>query len=415
MKFAAATVLELPLPAVEQLSPSVTDLYVEYCKLQQSSEDGTTVFCDGECKRRTERWVQGRVAREPNVLLVQVRRSARDGRVRRFPVQIEEQLTLPDLPPLELSSVVYHDGISMNAGHYTCACRAPPDGAFWFFDDVAMPRRVPEITVVKPRSVYMLVYTAPGGCSSFAGQGGVPPRDVAEGGDGGSAGGVAGSDSLPGLVGAMAAGVAGGGLGGAVTGSGSGGAAAPLGAASGSAVASGSAGAGTNDGDGAAGLPPPSPPPSRGATASGALSVMGAGAAKRTLAAQYLGEVQLGASAGPGFVGASVGCPAKRRKCDGEGAGSSLLSADPVLWDAASPAGACSGEEESPDEMKLDPSPRGSGASAASGSGDDSAASDLEVSDVDVLCESESDARVYDVIMGLSRVNLGAGVWDSGS
>ena len=117
VKFAAATVLELPLPAVEQLSPSVTDLYVEYCKLQQSSEDGTTVFCDGECKKRTERWVQGRVAREPNVLLVQVRRCARDGRVRRFPVQIEEQLTLPDLPPLELSS-----------GYPSCQrvpCRAP--------------------------------------------------------------------------------------------------------------------------------------------------------------------------------------------------------------------------------------------------------------------------------------------------
>ncbi len=181
VEFTESSVLELPLRADGDAFVSVTDLYVEYCRLQPSSEDGTTVFCD-RCERRTEWWVQGRVVRVPNVLLVQVRRTARDGTLRRFPVQVEEHLTLPELPPLELSSVVYRDGASMDFGHYTCACRAP-DGRFWFFDDVRRPACVPEISGVKPRSVYVLVYTTPRGCSAFADQGGVPPGD----GDGGSA------------------------------------------------------------------------------------------------------------------------------------------------------------------------------------------------------------------------------------
>ncbi len=418
VEFTESSVLELPLRADDEAFVSVTDLYVEYCRLQPSSEDGTTVFCD-RCERRTEWWVQGRVVRVPNVLLVQVRRTARDGTVRRFPVQVEEHLTLPELPPLELSSVVYRDGASMDFGHYTCACRAP-DGRFWFFDDVRRPACVPEISLVKPRSVYVLVYTTPRGCSAFADQGGVPPGDDARESDGGSA-------SVAGPV-----------LGGAAASSGSAGAAAVRGAATAgkeapvfvprlrpicsvcgerqrdlppecSCVASrnrdracaegaeqdrrnelsrpiayelhrreqeklrrgaegaASAGAATGSSSGSAVVPT-------------SVTVGGAGAAKRRTLLGYFEPVGPARSYEPGSAGVGAERPGKLPKRDGESAAGSLQSADLVLRDASSPAGACSGEEGSQDEMELDPSPRG-------------------------------DVRVYDVVMGLRRVGLGAGVW----
>ena len=140
------------------------------------------------------------------------------------------------------------------------------------------------------------------------------------------------------------------------------------------------------------------------------VTVGGAGAAKGTLLG-YFEPVGPARSYGPGSAGVGAERPGKRPKRDGESATGSLQSADPVLRDASSPAGACSGAEKSRDGMELDPSPRSAGASAASSSGDDSAASDLEVSEVDALRESERDVRVYDVIMDLCRGNLGAGVW----
>ena len=63
------------------------------------------------------------------VLEVQRRESEAERR-RRFPLAVEEQLSLPGFGLIDLYAAVYHIG---EPGRYTCACRSP-DGCFWYFD-----------------------------------------------------------------------------------------------------------------------------------------------------------------------------------------------------------------------------------------------------------------------------------------
>ena len=101
---------------------------------------------------------------------------------------------------MELCAVVYHSGVSVYSGHYTCACRGP-DGMFWLFDDATRRdtgcRRLPiDIEQVLQKSVYVLVYVRPRGAVEFADMGGVP------------AGGASVGSTMPGLDGRMAVGSA---------------------------------------------------------------------------------------------------------------------------------------------------------------------------------------------------------------
>ncbi len=59
---------------------------------------------------------------------------------------------------MDLVGVVYHNGRTVHSGHYTCLCRGP-GGGFWYYDDdhprVKMSQ---EIAHIMPRQVPMVVY-----------------------------------------------------------------------------------------------------------------------------------------------------------------------------------------------------------------------------------------------------------------
>ena len=110
---------------------TLTELYYRECAKEQTA-DSDVVECH-VCKSRTRHEAQTRVVTAPNVLVIQIRR--REGV--RAEIAVEEQLELPGMPVMELAGVVYHNGATFKSGHYTCLCRGP-GGGFWFYDDKAV-------------------------------------------------------------------------------------------------------------------------------------------------------------------------------------------------------------------------------------------------------------------------------------
>ena len=51
-------------------------------------------------------------------------------RLLRYPVAVEEQLTIEGVD-MDLVGVVYHNGKTIQSGHYNCLCRGP-GGRFWY-------------------------------------------------------------------------------------------------------------------------------------------------------------------------------------------------------------------------------------------------------------------------------------------
>ena len=76
---------------------TVTDMYMEFC----APVDGGEELDCPTCLRKTVHDSQSRIAKAPNVLVVQMKRmeGARPG------VDVETQLELPGLPVLELVGV----------------------------------------------------------------------------------------------------------------------------------------------------------------------------------------------------------------------------------------------------------------------------------------------------------------------
>jgi hypothetical protein len=71
---------------------------------------------------------------------------------------------------MELAGVVYHAGATTNTGHYTCLCRGP-GGGFWYYDDSAPVREMKMVVgQIKPREVYMVAYCRQGGRAAWADQ-----------------------------------------------------------------------------------------------------------------------------------------------------------------------------------------------------------------------------------------------------
>ena len=71
----------------------------------------------------------------------------------------------------------------MKSGHYTCVCRGP-HGRYWYYDDgravVALQK---EVSQVKPREVYLLVYCPVDGCAEWQGDAGLLPGVGSDGAD----------------------------------------------------------------------------------------------------------------------------------------------------------------------------------------------------------------------------------------
>ena len=224
------------------------ELYCDYCAPEEIEK--SCPGCCGDERDRVQHVRQTRVTGVPQVLVVQLRR----GSEAREPVWVEEQLRLPGLPQMQLVGVVYHNGRSVNTGHYTTLCRVP-DGRYFMYDDDQQPRLIrDEPAHIKQKEAYMAVY-----CRMGRGQGqgagdGATEVDAAREGQGSGGSGPGGGD-------ASASGV-GGGAGGASVGGGAdgatereGGSGAP--AARGNGRAGGAAGgrAGTSASVGARGEP----------------------------------------------------------------------------------------------------------------------------------------------------------------
>ena len=152
---------------------TVAEMYLEAC-----AKERVETLCEGRCQASTEHDKQSRMVTTPNVLIVQVQRnpvgagsSERDaalaagstdvigeGRLVREAVSVEERLTLHGGTEMELVGVVYHNGPTINSGHYTCLCRGPR-GHFWSFDDDRYVEKMDrEVAHIKASQVYMVVY-----------------------------------------------------------------------------------------------------------------------------------------------------------------------------------------------------------------------------------------------------------------
>ena len=169
---AAASVLVLPVPPQDQERHAwtVTDLYFLWASREDlAGEDA--VVCEPCGKVRTAHVQQRRIHSRPNILIVQVRRTRQeDSDALRHSVVAEEELSLPGVGSFELASVVYHSGRRVTSGHYTCVSRGA-DGTFWRFDDEVVRRLALDVGRLLTRSVYVLIYTRPGGAAVFAGMG----------------------------------------------------------------------------------------------------------------------------------------------------------------------------------------------------------------------------------------------------
>ena len=136
------------------------ELYCDFCAPEDVEKS-----CPGCCRdehARVKHVRQMRVVGLPQVLVVQLRRGAEA----REPVWVEEQLRLPGLPQMQLVGVVYHNGRSLDTGHYTSLCRVH-DGRYFLFDDDQPPRLMrDEPAHIKQKEAYMAVY-----CRMERGQG----------------------------------------------------------------------------------------------------------------------------------------------------------------------------------------------------------------------------------------------------
>ncbi len=110
------SVLELGLPCAEATAWSVAELYLHWCAPRVE-----VVRCPC-CGAEGERKVQRRLASTPNVLLVRLLRGARAAEGSavavpdRSPVDVQEELDLPDLGAMGLAGVLYHSGPSSRGG-----------------------------------------------------------------------------------------------------------------------------------------------------------------------------------------------------------------------------------------------------------------------------------------------------------
>ena len=140
---------------------TVAEMYMDACAPEHIQAD-----CD-RCQLRTVHESQSRMLTGPNVLVLQIRRGQNDGGLLRTAVSVEELLSLPGLPDMELGGVVYHNGVTLQSGHYTSLCRGP-GGRFWFYDDNKPVHRMEkEVAHIKPKEVYMVVYCRRGGSAAW--------------------------------------------------------------------------------------------------------------------------------------------------------------------------------------------------------------------------------------------------------
>jgi hypothetical protein len=151
--FSSECVLRVTPKAMPGGPVTVAEMYLDSCVPQSEERDCAL------CGTRTDHESQSRILTEPNVLVVQVRRLPKaNGELERLPVSVEEELSLPGVPAMRLLGVVYHNGVTLNCGHYTCLCRGPA-GGFWFYDDSNSVHRVDkEVAHTKQKEVYMVVY-----------------------------------------------------------------------------------------------------------------------------------------------------------------------------------------------------------------------------------------------------------------
>ena len=121
--------LSVSPPEDSNVSLTTSELYLRACRLERTDEQNKIECSRCGCRQVHER--QMRMREPPNVLLFRVVRSvARGGGgvLLRQKVDVEEEIELPGFPRMVLAGVVYHNGATVDSGHYTCMCRGPGGG-----------------------------------------------------------------------------------------------------------------------------------------------------------------------------------------------------------------------------------------------------------------------------------------------
>ena len=184
--------LALPLPADgSSASVTPTELYMRFCG--PSFLDGDAALRCERCGRCTKHVEQRRIRRSPKVLAVHFQRSVGAGgqEALRRAVDLEFEVVWPQMPSMELHSVVYHRGVDATKGQYTAAARCVQKRLWRFEDDRLCREVVGDVSKLLPTQIVMAFYEAVSGKPSSS-----PRRSGAAGGprDAG-AGGLPGADS----------------------------------------------------------------------------------------------------------------------------------------------------------------------------------------------------------------------------
>ena len=164
-------VLRLDVLPMEGGAVTVSELYMQWCAPVREEQ-----FCPF-CVKKTSHVVQVKVVASPNVLLVHLARSCsgREGSneaMQRCPVEVEQELNLPGVGPMDLAGVVYHVGSSLCSEKARCShVSRGSRGCFWLVDGAMQPVELDmDVARVKPRECYLAVYVRKGGGAAFPGQ-----------------------------------------------------------------------------------------------------------------------------------------------------------------------------------------------------------------------------------------------------
>ena len=157
VEFGRKTQLRLPAPSADAAcSRSLYDAYLAYC-----APDTVVKAPCRACLEEQPHRVQRRLVTLPEVLILQVLRAREGGALARYPFCVDEQASLPSLGSMHLAAIMFHFGRGRETGHYTCACRGP-DGGFWYFDDAREPLPLRSVVGFFENNVDALVYTKSG-------------------------------------------------------------------------------------------------------------------------------------------------------------------------------------------------------------------------------------------------------------
>ena len=159
--YGSAEMVSVVPPADRRVWMTTSELYLRACGPEEQDE-ANRLECP-RCQSLQVHVLQWRVCEPPIVLFVRVLRpvaAGGQGVLLRRRVDVEEEIQLPGFPRMVLAGVLFHNGDTVRAGHYTCMCRGR-GGVFWMYDDAKVYAVQGGVGEQKPTQVHLMVYVSP--------------------------------------------------------------------------------------------------------------------------------------------------------------------------------------------------------------------------------------------------------------